>query len=138
MSGILEYTNYLKLTFIKSKIDELLKEATLNDMSYEEFLYRLLQGEYDRRIDNLKKNRIRMAEFPYKKYLEDLIVEELPEDAQKKLKLLESLEFIKEGQNIILSGNPGTGKTHLAISFGIKACMEGYKVLFTTVPFFCK
>lgn len=55
MSGILEYTNYLKLTFIKSKINELLKEATLNDMSYEEFLYRLLQGEYDRRIDNLKK-----------------------------------------------------------------------------------
>lgn len=77
-----------------------------------------------------------MAEFPYKKYLEDLVVEELPEDAQKKVKLLESLEFIKEGQNVILSGNPGTGKTHLAISLGIKACMEGYKVLFTTVPLF--
>jgi DNA replication protein DnaC len=136
MSGILEYTNYLKLTFVKSKINDILKEATLSDMSYEEFLYRLLQGEYDRRIDNLKKNRIRMAEFPYKKYLEDLVVEELPEDAQKKLKLLESLEFIKEGQNVILSGNPGTGKTHLAISLGIKACMEGYKVLFTTVPIF--
>ncbi|WDC85545.1 ATP-binding protein [Caloramator sp. mosi_1] len=43
---------------------------------------------------------------------------------------------MKEGQNVILSGNPGTGKTHLAISLGIKACMEGYKVLFNTVPIF--
>lgn len=136
INGILEYATYLKLSCVKSKVNDLLKEAALNDMSYEEFLYKLLQGEYDRRIENLKKNRIRMAEFPYKKYLEDLIIDELPEDAQKKLKMLENLEFIKEGQNVILSGNPGTGKTHIAISLGIKACMEGYKVLFTTVPLF--
>lgn len=36
----------------------------------------------------------------------------------------------------ISSGNPGTGKTHIAIGVGIKACMDGYKVLFTTVPLF--
>jgi len=33
-----------------------------------------------------------------------------------------------------LAGNPGTGKTHIAIGLGIKACLEGYKVWFTTVP----
>ena len=105
-------------------------------MSYEEFLHRLLQNEYDFKIESLKKSRIRNANFPYKKYLEDLVIEELPEDAQKKLKYLGSLNFIKEGQNIIFSGNPGTGKTHIAIGLGIKACMEGYKVLYTTVPLF--
>ncbi|WP_278335820.1 ATP-binding protein [Petroclostridium xylanilyticum] len=52
----------------------------------------------------------------------------------KKLKTLSSLEFISTGQNVILAGNPGTGKTHLAIGLGIKACLKGYKVLFTTVP----
>ena len=35
---------------------------------------------------------------------------------------------------MILAGSPGTGKTHLAIALGIKACMAGYKVLFTTIP----
>jgi len=50
-------------------------------------------------------------------------------------KLLKTLDFIREGQNVILAGNPGTGKTHLAIALGIKACMEDYKVLFTTVPY---
>ncbi|WP_205842272.1 ATP-binding protein [Natranaerobius trueperi] len=55
------------------------------------------------------------------KYLEDLLVEELPEDAQKKLKNLSSLEFIKSGKNVILAGNAGTGKTHIATGLGIKA-----------------
>jgi len=44
------------------------------------------------------------------------------------------LDFIRDGHNLILAGNPGTGKTHIAIGLGIKACMQGFKVLFTTVP----
>lgn len=66
--------------------------------------------------------------------MEDLKIEHLPEDARRKLKQLETLDFVKTGQNLILAGNPGTGKTHIAIGLGIKACMQGYKVLFTTVP----
>ena len=65
--------------------------------------------------------------------MHDLKKEDLPADAQAKLPLLERLDFIKTGQNIILSGNPGTGKTHLATALGLKACQEGYKVLFTTI-----
>lgn len=52
----------------------------------------------------------------------------------KKIKIFETLEFIETGQNIILAGNPGTGKTHISIGLGIKACEAGKKVLFTTVP----
>ncbi len=126
----------MKLQCFKKDAEDLINEAAIKDMSYEEFLHRLLQNEYDFKIESLKKSRIRNANFPYKKYLEDLVIEELPEDAQKKLKYLSSLNFIKEGQNIILSGNPGTGKTHIAIGLGIKACLEGYKVLYTTVPLF--
>ena len=54
-------------------------------------------------------------------------------EASKKLPLLERLDFISTGQNIVLAGNPGTGKTHIAVGLGLKACMQGYKVLFTTV-----
>lgn len=80
------------------------------------------------------KNRIRLANFPYKKHLEDLSVKDLPYDAKKRLKLLTSLDFIECGQNVILAGSPGTSKTHLAIGLGIKACLAGYQVLFATVP----
>jgi DNA replication protein DnaC len=68
------------------------------------------------------------------KHLEDLEKEYLPKAAQRKLKELSSLEFIEEKRNIIFTGPPGTGKTHISIGLGIKACNAGYKVYFATVP----
>lgn len=128
------YCKELRLPAIRQSFEDDARDANLKNYDYEEFLYYLLQKESDLRRENGKKNRIRLACFPSKKYLEDLVVEDLPEDAKKKLKLLSSLEFIKTGQNVILAGNAGTGKSHIATGLGIKACMEGYKVLFTTVP----
>jgi DNA replication protein DnaC len=132
--AITEYSKELKLPVIRRDLETHVKEALLKDGSYEEFLGLLLQKECDARQETSRYNRVRLAQFTHKKYLEDLSVEDLPEDAQKKLKLLKTLEFIKEGRNVILAGNPGTGKTHLATGLGYKACMEGYKVWFTTVP----
>jgi len=43
-------------------------------------------------------------------------------------------DFIQKRQNIVMISNPGRGKTHLAISLGLKACYYGYKVLFKTAP----
>jgi len=129
-----EYAAYLKMSAIRQHFPDAVREAELKDASYEEFLRILLQKEWDKRQQSGKESRIRIAEFPYKKYLEDIVVADLPEDAQKKFKTLSSLDFIKDCQNIILAGNPGTGKTHLAIGLGIKACLQGYRVLFTTVP----
>ena len=129
-----EYAAELRLGAIKSDLEESISDAENNNLSYEEFLCRLLQKESDIRKYNLTQSRIKTASFPYKKYLEDIEIDALPEDAKNKLKHLSSLKFIEEAQNVILAGNPGTGKTHIAIALGLKACIEGYKVLFTTVP----
>jgi len=103
------YCKELKLPAMRSNFSEEIAEANQKNYSYEQFLYQLLQQESDLRRENGKKNRIRLANFPAKKYLEDLLIEELPEDAREKLKQLSSLEFIKTGQNVILAGNAGTG-----------------------------
>lgn len=136
LSQAKNYASELKLNAMKADLDETIMDDEKNNLSYAEFLCRLLQKEYDIRHYNLTQSRIKNACFPYKKYFEDLDISALPDDAQNKLKHLSSLKFIDEGQNVILSGNPGTGKTHIAISLGIKACLEGYKVFFTTVPLF--
>ncbi|MCF6463889.1 MAG: ATP-binding protein [Tissierellia bacterium] len=109
-----------------------IEEAYKLNQSYEELLRDIFMEAYDIRKENGRKNRIRNARFPYKKYLDELQVDYLPEDAKKKFKELKTLKFIEEGRNIILAGNPGTGKTHLSIGLGISACNKGYKVFFTT------
>lgn len=127
-------TKELKLPYTIRNFEDEISETNLENKAYDIFLYDLLEREYELRKENGKKNRIRIAKFPYKRYLENLVLEDLPEDARKKVKLFSTLEFIKTGQNIILAGNPGTGKTHMAIGLGIKACNSGFKVLFTTIP----
>ncbi|RLD54939.1 MAG: AAA family ATPase [Bacteroidetes bacterium] len=103
-------------------------------IAYYDFLYKILELEYYSRQKSRKQSRIRQAGFPYKKYLDELNLSDLPDDAKNKLPDLEKLDFIAQGRNIIFAGNPGTGKTHISIALGIKACLSGYKVLFTTVP----
>lgn len=133
-SQIVEYAKEIKMPATARCFEDEIREAEVANKSFAEFLCDLLQKEYDLRKENGKKNRIRVAGFPIKKYLEDIKVEYLPEDARKKLSIFKSLDFIKNGQNIILAGSPGTGKSHLAIGLGIKAAMAGYRVAFSTIP----
>lgn len=131
---IIAYAKELRLPAIRKNYREHARQSAEAKSSHEEFLLALLEDEFTARIKNRRHTRVRHADFPYKKYLQDLQREELPENAQETIGALESLDFIKSGQNVILAGNPGTGKTHLAVGLGIKACMEDYRVFFTTVP----
>lgn len=127
---IYEYSKMLRL----SSIAENFESALEMDMSPEDYLLKLLMIEQDARDHRLIERRIKAAKFPCRKYLEDLEINCLPEGMQKKLPEIKTLDFIRNGQNIIMTGNPGTGKTHTAIGLGIKACEAGYKVLYTTIP----
>ena len=131
---IIQYGKELRLPVLRRDYQVEAKEAAKDGISYEEYLLRLMEKEFVERLENRKKTQIRMAGFPQKLYLHALKKEFLPKAAKEKLPVLERLDFIEEGRNIILSGNPGTGKTHIATGLGLKACQEGYKVLFTTVP----
>mgnify|MGYP000900644544 FL=1 len=132
INEIKEYIKELKIPGINQGLRMKIEEAYKYNQPYEELLKDIFVEAYDVRKENGRKNRIRNARFPYKKYLDELQVDYLPEDARNRFKELRTLNFINEGRNIILAGNPGTGKTHLSIGLGIKACNEGHKVFFTT------
>lgn len=131
---IIHYSKELRLPTFRKDCILKAQQAASNHQSHEAYLLELMENEYLTRIENRKKQRIRSAGFPYKKYLQDLSRPDLPKEGLKKLAQLERLDFIKQGQNVVLAGNPGTGKTHIAIALGIKACLADYKVLFTTLP----
>ena len=128
-----ELSRTLHLPAFRREYEQQASQALAESLSYEAFLLRLMELESQTREENRRKSQIRQAGFVQYKYLLDLCREDLPVDAAAKLPQLEQLDFIKSGQNLILSGNPGTGKTHLATALGIKACQEGYRVLFTSV-----
>lgn len=132
ISEIKKYVSELKIPGINQGLKMKIEEAYRLNQPYEELLKDIFVEAYDMRKENGRKNRIRNARFPYKKYLDELQVDYLPEDAKKRFKELKTLNFIEEGRNVILAGNPGTGKTHLSIGLGINACNKGYKVFFTT------
>lgn len=131
---IKKHAKNLRLPYIAQNLHLHLEQSRLENQTYEEFLLTLFQYEVELRQQNGVNSRIKSAKFPYLKHLEELEVTALPVEAQKYFKTLESLEFIKKNQNIILAGNPGTGKSHTAIGLGIKACQMGYHVYFAHVP----
>jgi DNA replication protein DnaC len=130
---IIAYSKELRLPVFRRDFKELAVESAKQGLDYEAYLLELMEREYHARIENRKKAQIRQAGFPSKMYLQDLKRDFLPKTAQEKLPTLERLDFIEEGQNVILAGNPGTGKTHIATGLGLKACLKGYKVYFTSI-----
>jgi len=128
------YSRQLRIPVFRKSYQTKAQQAAQDNLSFEQYLLDLMTLEFEQRMIRRKKQRIRRAGFPYHKYLQDLIVDQLPPDAQAKLKTIERLDFVDNGQNLILSGNPGTGKTHIAIGLAIKACQRDYSVMFTTIP----
>lgn len=129
-----DLSRQLRLPAFRRHYHTLAQAAAAKQKTHESYLLDLMKIELDERNERRKKERLRRCGLPYKSYLSDLIRSELPTDGQAKIGLLERLDFVANGQNIILSGNPGTGKTHIAIGLAIKACLEDYRVLFTSVP----
>ena len=124
----------LKLPYIKENYQMLIDEANHTKMDYSEFLSTILEQEVELRKANGVKHRLRNARFPIKKYLEDFDRNKYGCEFKKKFDELETLKFIENKENIILIGTPGAGKTHYSIGLGIKACLFGKSVLFSSVP----
>lgn len=128
------YARGLGLACLAAQAADTEKMAREQGWTLEQTLRQMLRAEYERRLAGRQKQRIKTAGFTQLKYLDQLNRDELPEGIRPILPRLETLDFIRERRNVVLYGNPGTGKTHVATALAIKACMEGMHVLFTSVP----
>ena len=79
-----------------------------------------------------QERRIKAAKFPSPKTLDEFDMTRLENVSESTIRQLASCDFIKQRQNIVMIGNPGSGKTHLSIALGMNACEAGYRVKFYT------
>ena len=101
------------------------------EADFSALLLDLLMTETNARQENQNRRRLKAAGFPYQKTLDDFDFSQLNEHVSPMfIRELASCKFIDEHKNIVMIGNPGRGKTHISIAIGLKACLQGYRVLF--------
>jgi DNA replication protein DnaC len=100
---------------------------------FETFLLRLCERELLERQQRATQRRIKAAKFPTLKTIESFRFDEQPSINETLIRELLAGEFIDRRENVLLIGNSGTGKTHLATALGLAACHDGRKVRFFAV-----
>jgi DNA replication protein DnaC len=124
--------DHLGLVRIKELLDSVVEDASKAELSYLDFLDRLLELEVANHKERKVVERVRQAYFPCIKTLDQFDFDFQPSIDRKRIKELATLRFIANGENVIIMGPPGVGKTHLAIALGMAACQQGEFVYFTT------
>jgi DNA replication protein DnaC len=122
----------LKLPSMLRHYRKLASQAAQGNLTHEQFLLALIEAEVQCREENARKKRINQARFPSRKTLEQFDFAALPSLNKPLILKLAQGEYLSQAENIVLLGNSGTGKTHLATALGMEACAQNKKVAFYT------
>src|SRR5438552_13661245 len=122
----------LKAPAAARALPALAQRAREEDWSHERFLEAVLTTEVSSRESHGGESRIKAARFPARKTLEEFDFSFQRSVKKQVIEHLGQLDFLHAKDNVVLLGPPGTGKTHIAIALGVRACLAGHRVLFRT------
>jgi len=121
----------LRLPTMLREYDRVARQCAAEDLDYPRYLLRLAELELLDRERRATERRIRQAKFPVTKSLDSFDFLAMP-TLNKAMVLELACEFLSRRENVLLLGNSGTGKTHIALALGLAACQQGHRVRFTT------
>lgn len=128
---IAEHLKTLRLPAVGREYAAAARRARDAGSDYEEFLRELLEREVLARRDHTAARLLKRAAFPDLKTLDQLNWAALEGVSRPKIMELASCAYIPRGEDIVIAGPIGTGKTHLAISLGVEATRRRFRVAFT-------
>jgi DNA replication protein DnaC len=128
-----EHLEALKLNAALSELDPLLERAAKEDQSLVQALDTLLGLELSERFERRVAANLRLSGIPVKKTLEEFDYAAQESIPKRTVEELATLRFLRNGENILLLGPTGVGKTHLAIGLALKAIEQGHRVYFLTL-----
>ena len=127
-----EHLQRLRLFKSRERLVALLQQAAAEELPYADFLDRVLGEEVASKTAKNIAMRTNLARFPFVKTLDAFDFGYQPSIDKKQIQTLASCHYIEHGENIVVLGPPGVGKSHLAVGLGLKAIGAGYRVLFCT------
>lgn len=122
----------LGLPVALAQLDSTAQRAAAEGWSYTHFLGYLLDGELNHRARKRVELNLPFARFPYLKRLDGFDYTAQPGLDRRLVEELATGRFVHESRNVVLLGPPGVGKTHLAISLGVRTAELGHRVYFST------
>ncbi|MCA1700087.1 MAG: IS21-like element helper ATPase IstB [Actinobacteria bacterium] len=123
----------LKLPTVKRRFRQFAQEATREQQTPIAYLAALLEAEHQERSERRERRRLIDARFPIVKRLEDFRFADNPNVPQATIAALAEGSWIDDREQIVLHGESGSGKTHLATALAVCACQQGRRVRFTTL-----
>ena len=126
------YLRQLRLPSFVRNYQAFASDAARSNLDYTRYLLALAEQEVNKREQNRIQKRVKLARFPVLKELADFDFSALPTLNKAQVLDLSRGEYIRKREPIVFIGNPGLGKTHLAISLALSACHQGRKVRFWT------
>lgn len=127
---VLNNLEKLKLEKIRSYLPNYLDIIKSSDVSLIDSLNELTQKEIEFKDYRASIANVQVAGFPFEKELEDFDFTFQPSINKNQIIDLASLRFIENAENVLFLGSSGVGKTHLAVSLGIKAAKSRYSNYF--------
>lgn len=112
------------------QIEGLLEDASKDNVPYSEFLNTILLNEIEHRESVALEKRLLKAKLPFQKTIHEFEFDFQPSISEKRVKEVLTCRFIENGDNVLLLGPPGVGKTHLSVAFSTEAIIKGYTALF--------
>jgi DNA replication protein DnaC len=126
----LDLMNRMKLNGMAAAFKESLQSTVAESMTADAFLSFLLAREWDYRSEAAIQRLIRTANFRYKAFIEDVNYNLNRGLDRNQMERLASLDFVRQGKNVFITGSAGTGKSYLATALGYQACKEGIRTIY--------
>ena len=134
MNPTMEKLQALKLTGMLEALDEQLKSPDIEQLSFDERLGLMIDREMTARDNRRLKTRLKKARLRHDACMEDIDYRPPRGLKRDQIQQLLSSHWIREHQNVIITGPTGVGKTWLACAMAQKACRDGYTVQYLRLP----
>jgi DNA replication protein DnaC len=132
LERVLDGLKRLQLLHLRETVSALLSEAAKAEWTYLDFLDQILRRELDAKQGKRIRMGLQIAHFPRVRTLEGFDFAIQPAVDERLIRELAMGHFLAHGENVLLFGPPGVGKTHLAIGVGRKLVELGHTVRFTS------